>query len=80
MIKILTSTEVQQIITVIKQKKRKGRPVSAVIKAFDSLKVGQGFKTNKKKSLQCRIRAYKDRKKISAINLGRNSFLIVRKS
>jgi hypothetical protein len=77
MIKILKSAEVQSLLSTVK---RRGRPISAIIKAFDSLKVGQGFKTNRKKSLQCRIRAYKERKKVMILNIGRNCFLVIRKA
>jgi hypothetical protein len=74
-LKKLTKTEVKKLNA---KAVKRGKPVSETIKLFNQLAVGEGFTTNKNKSLQVRLQAYKNGKKVSIRNLGNNSYLVQR--
>ena len=75
MSKTLTAKEVAALKS---QAVKRGKPLSETMIRFDSLKVGEGLITNKRKSLQIRLRAYKEGKRVSAQNMGNNSYLVQR--
>jgi hypothetical protein len=76
-LKKLTKTEVKKLKT---KAVKRGKPTSETIQLFHRLEVGEGFTTNKNKSLQIRLQAFKSGKKVSIRNLGNNSYLVERKA